>query len=503
MIFLALPLMTLLTPSACAQAAHPVAAVQQADEKKPEPEKKRKARFTVGKDTTYVTSPVDAQGYIDYAAALYERQKKGVTADNNANVLLRKALGPQGSWRELPKAYFRWMDMEPLPAKGDYFIRRAFEIQEDVENATRRVWTREEFPRVAAWLRSNEKPLGLIVSASKRTHYFEPSFLESTGAHDADEALCARALLAVGDGRPEDAWADLLAFHRLTRLTGNTINRLLPRATIAYLEHPKVSAAHIKASLRDYQALRSPPSLADDIDLWQRFKFLYLLQEIEVGGMRAMEGIISGGHAKEDAEAQKRHAKWKPALDNTDWNTVLRIGNHWYDRIVAALRIEDRAARQKRITQLEEDLEKLRKDPAAKGELLDYMLAPGRTSAERGKFMGELFVLVFKPSFRRYQEYEDRAEQTERILQVAFGLAAYQRDHGKYPDKLDALVPDYLAKVPTDLFSGQAMIYRTTDAGYLLYSVGVNGKDDGGRASRDEPPGDDVVLRMPAPTLRK
>ena len=44
---------------------------------------------------------------------------------------------------------------------------------------------------------------------------------------------------------------------------------------------------------------------------------------------------------------------------------------------------------------------------------------------------------------------------------------------------------------------GKALIYRSTDDGYLLYSVGVNGVDDKGRTADDEPPGDDLVVRMP------
>jgi hypothetical protein len=39
--------------------------------------------------------------------------------------------------------------------------------------------------------------------------------------------------------------------------------------------------------------------------------------------------------------------------------------------------------------------------------------------------------------------------------------------------------------------------------GYLLYSVGVNGKDDGGRQFDDDPPGDDLSVRMPLPELKR
>ena len=53
--------------------------------------------------------------------------------------------------------------------------------------------------------------------------------------------------------------------------------------------------------------------------------------------------------------------------------------------------------------------------------------------------------------------------------------------------------------MPDDLFSGKPLVYRPDDKGYLLYSVGVNGQDDGGRWMDDDPPGDDLRVRMPMP----
>ena len=46
-----------------------------------------------------------------------------------------------------------------------------------------------------------------------------------------------------------------------------------------------------------------------------------------------------------------------------------------------------------------------------------------------------------------------------------------------------------------DLFSGSPLIYRPGQNGYLLYSVGVNGKDEEGRSYDDNPPGDDLSVR--------
>ena len=59
-----------------------------------------------------------------------------------------------------------------------------------------------------------------------------------------------------------------------------------------------------------------------------------------------------------------------------------------------------------------------------------------------------------------------------------------------------------LAQVPPDRFTGKPLIYRPRADGYLLYSVGVNGRDEQGRSYDDDPPGDDLVVRMPQPAPR-
>ena len=101
------------------------------------------------------------------------------------------------------------------------------------------------------------------------------------------------------------------------------------------------------------------------------------------------------------------------------------------------------------------------------------------------------------PAVPQARSAEDGAAQMGRSLRVAFALAAYRSDHGGYPEALDQLLPKYSREIPDDLFSGKALIYRPSQDGYLLYSVGFNGKDDSGRWYDDEPAGDDPSIPMP------
>ncbi len=68
-----------------------------------------------------------------------------------------------------------------------------------------------------------------------------------------------------------------------------------------------------------------------------------------------------------------------------------------------------------------------------------------------------------------------------RLTVVVCALERYRLAHGQFPETLDALVPQYLAKLPHDLIGGGPLHYqRSADGRFQLYSVGWNGVDDGG-----------------------
>ncbi len=66
-----------------------------------------------------------------------------------------------------------------------------------------------------------------------------------------------------------------------------------------------------------------------------------------------------------------------------------------------------------------------------------------------------------------------------RQVLTMIALRRYELAEGKLPEKLDALVPKYLPAVPLDPFDNAPM--RWDSASGVLYSVGSDFKDDGGR----------------------
>ena len=90
------------------------------------------------------------------------------------------------------------------------------------------------------------------------------------------------------------------------------------------------------------------------------------------------------------------------------------------------------------------------------------------------------------------------------MASVACALECYHLIHGSYPQSLAALAPEFIPTILPDVVSGEPLCYRPTDDGrFTLYSVGWNGKDDGGvigtnQSGRLDPQSGDWVWQYPA-----
>lgn len=81
-----------------------------------------------------------------------------------------------------------------------------------------------------------------------------------------------------------------------------------------------------------------------------------------------------------------------------------------------------------------------------------------------------------------------------RLLGCAAAVRAYRLQHGFYPATLsDAGVAD----LNHDPITGGTFVYRPTEQGFLLYSVGEDGVDDGGRRTSEHSPGKGDIGLLP------
>lgn len=96
---------------------------------------------------------------------------------------------------------------------------------------------------------------------------------------------------------------------------------------------------------------------------------------------------------------------------------------------------------------------------------------------------GVPFDWMFDYSTGSFRVSSENSRAQRALLALSLALRAYAADAGRYPETLSDLVPDYLCDVPFDPFSDEAPLrYRADGDGYVLYSVGPDGMDDGGKA---------------------
>jgi len=487
-----------------------------------------KPRVPLGKETTIVDGPLDKEGYVDFPAALNAKLGQGVTPQTNANALLWQVFGPNPEGgKGLPDEFFKTLGIPRPPEDGDYFqdYEKYFKqhvvpppmgeewtpIHEMMAQATRQPWSAKDQPHLAAWLTANEKPLALVVEASKRPHYFNPlvPFATDNGpgmligsllphvqkSRALGAALLYRAQLGIGEGRFDDAWQDLIAVHRLARhigrgatliegLVGIALELIATRADLSYLQHAPLTAAQLQARWKELEALPPLVNMADKIDLGERFIFLDTVQNLARGNGG---GMVDGGIG----------GNWK--LVNL--GILMKTANPWYDRMATALRLQDRAKRTLELKAIEHDA-KVMNQKLHDGIVLNTLWAM-MDEKLMAKQMGERLIGLMLPAALKVQEAADRSEQGLQTHRIAFALAASHHDTQVFPAKLDDLVPKYLVTVPGDNYSQKPLMYQRTETGYKLYSVGLNGKDDEGRNADDTPKGDDLVVVMPPAAPKK
>jgi hypothetical protein len=90
-----------------------------------------------------------------------------------------------------------------------------------------------------------------------------------------------------------------------------------------------------------------------------------------------------------------------------------------------------------------------------------------------------------------------QAEALGAMATVALDVAAFRESNGHCPAALSDLAN--CDRLPNDPFSGKSLLYRRTGGGFVLWSVGPDGDDDGGTSHRElggNPLSDgDIVLR--------
>lgn len=513
-----------------------------------EPAQPQPTLVTISEETTVLTEPLDEDGYVDYLAAVNKRLSEGVTPENNAAVLLRTALGlleARGD-REYRDQYDRMLGIEPagdgLYVSWAEFARRndypTADNGKDIQSmAQQRPWTAAEFPTAAEWLSGNAAALDLVVEACQRPRYYSPYIAGDASpklvsvllpalqeSRAAARALATRAMWHAGEGDVREAFDDLDAIHRLARLVGQdatlvgglvgiAIDGVADHGDVAVVSTGLFTPEQLAAYLDRLNRLPPFPKMADRMDRMERLMFADVVVSLARGrvdgdsmALLGLKGMGSDGFLGRIPRLM---------MGRIDWDGMLRGGNAWYDRIVAAMRKETFAEQTAALEAIDADIKSLAQGVKSPLRLAAILLSDRKTRGHLvGKQLGEVLVSLLLPATQAAVAAEHRGQMQFDLSRLAVALEVYRATTGEYPESLDALTIDILKEIPQDRFSGEPLNYERREDGYLLYAVGANGKDDAATSyiSRtkdgehlpegevvDREAGDDLVIRVPIP----
>ena len=98
-----------------------------------------------------------------------------------------------------------------------------------------------------------------------------------------------------------------------------------------------------------------------------------------------------------------------------------------------------------------------------------------------------LFSAIAIPNFSRAFQSAVRSETQRRMTVTAIALKRSHLRNAHYPAALSELVPQFIAAELMDPWSGKPFHYRLNEDGtFTLYSVGEDGRDDGGDPTPDK-----------------
>lgn len=449
----------------------------------------------VSRETTYVTAPLHLDGTVDHAAAFRSALGSPVAPEENAAVPLVRAAGPRCVRGTHRAEILAELGLSDLPEDGSYLVTlRDHAEAHDVLPVPR---SPEEYPRVDDWLAANERPLEEAAAASRRSGFSWPLLAERGQSIEdwalsldfdrsfltAGRILAARSARRLEEGEVDGAWEDAIASLRLGRLArrqgsllgsvrGGGIEATAARQLVAILGPRGMGARGASALRSELASLPLPRSLVEELRLERLFLLDTLVQLLV---QDRLDPLL--------ASARKR---W-----SGDPNTVLRRANRDFDRLEATISEPGSPWRwPEAYGRVVDEIRQEGTEALGRSRKVTWWLRlPFRSRdgvrEESANTIADLLVSVVGEGTRSYVAFKILADARLDLLRIAVALAERKAERGSYPDALDELVGERLGEVPLDPFSGRPLVYRREGEGYLLYSIGANGRDDGGDDERD------------------
>ncbi|MDR1493603.1 MAG: type IV pilin protein [Planctomycetaceae bacterium] len=400
-------------------------------------------------------------------------------------------------------------------------------------------WKKEDVAEVGKWLDEYSEALDYFGMCARKPHFAcwrkghmeENSLLtillpDVQANRDFARSLQVRIAERVGRGDVEGAWYDVMSMKHIARhytndslivtnLVGIAISNAADKSAKLILTHCRPTEEQFAKFARDLEILPSSNSGALSLTLERlvSFQMLQLLKHGKGRDVRAvMEEAYLNHSRKNDIPKVFSIISRLPFDANIAGKRLTKLYNEFG---LKGFEIDKHfvcnpVLRRKYVKQLkkasQQVVEKIR---------LTNQLHRTPFIRTRSELLAECLFGYSLPALSSSYLAFDRYDAQNEMLRIAVALERYHLANGKYPENLNELVPKYLEMTPLDPCTGRAsFVYKLRDATqetaseseqpstsstaktsttdetpkqtelpYILYSLGPNGKDDGGISS--------------------
>lgn len=373
---------------------------------------------------------------------------------------------------------------------------------DDLENAIEHGWAQTSEP-LRKWLDDNQVALAEWRKGTERSQAVEvppkdfrfSTILEVTQeSRELTRLAILQAERCAHDGDLDTAWGWLLASVRASRhvqQNGVLIQRLVGMVMFynsadgiqRWSAHPAVTPDQLRQALAEFREADrlTPPNSAA-----LKAEYLVLTNTLRETPRHKLMDYCFDVHVPSTLQSTAMFVTGDPELS-------LKAFQHVFANILSEL-----------------DKPKRDRAPSAGGRFNLYDLPPGTT---RCLPVHELDKIVFStylarstlPAYQQAGDAMDREAARRAAVSLMLACQLHHRLHGDWPAKVEDLVPDILAESPADPLgkSGELMRLKRYGDYLVIYSVGLNGVDDGGNigdevgANPNEAPDQGVRARRP------
>jgi len=498
-----------------------------------------RVQLKFAKDTTFFTTPVTVEGLLDYVAALNSKHGEDVVTHDNAFALMAQ-LEPQyadekGKHKLYRQRLFAALGLEVNPEIPRLQLWEEFakarsidpEHRDEIfEQGFTRPWSADEFPHLDAWVRANEPVVDLLEASLSREQYYSPQIRVEDDAPAIDvllphlksqrhfaKLLCVRAWREMMAGNDEGVIQTLIQLHRMGKLVSNepTLIGKLVSISIQAIQTPLIEELANRGVLssklsKQYLYAQATTGSIDNLPIailyTERCLSLDILQRAWANKESGLKLLLELEGNEPTLAGELLFGRIESLCHSThfDINAALRYLNDQYDQMSDTFEIKDYQA----MRDADQAFNAALDDQAPSSLIFELMglaiaeeLPPDWTKRRYSESVAKVFARIMMPALGASMRTQQRNNARRLVEATAIALLGYRDQHGDLPPALDALVPDYFEQVPIDFISGKPLVYRVeADGGALIYSLGHNLIDDGGK---DDYTDGDIAIRVRLP----